>query len=328
MAGNRTRGGGTVTRAVAPGMAAVDMPVVMATVVPAVLVAVMPDQVAGMVTPAQVAVPGMVPRGRPKATDSATASGTRTEGSKTRARTRPWTPADEPVMRPPADWDGPTTELRRGDELYPGARTPFATTTGLDPDTCYRVEGRGNFFTDDSGTIVRAEMSYGGKGNLNWDLNRPQPNMTYVVTPDVNNPVDGFDYRHEFTTDDQGRVVGAQTDNLAFGEATRSGSIQGRIGKVGGEGFEGGHLFAKWFGGGPESLNLVPMHWELNRGTGPSYKALEGRWATLMQEDPPVVIGNVRILPEYDGSDAKPRSITVAWEENGRNRMREFETNG
>src|SRR5690606_7898728 len=105
------------------------------------------------------------------------------------------------------------------------------------------------------------------------------PNMTYVVTPDPIDPSPDLDYRHEFTTDDQGRVIEARTENLAFGEAIRSKSVQQRIGKIGGPGYEGGHLFAKWFGGGPEAINLVPMHWKLNRGAGESWGNLEGMWA-------------------------------------------------
>ena len=107
------------------------------------------------------------------------------------------------------------------------------------------VEGRGDFYTDASGKVTYVEATYGGKGNLNADLNKPQGNVTYVVHPNAGEVPDGVSAAHVFVTDDLGRTVLAHTDHLSLGEADRSPSVQGRVGGEGGDGYDGGHLFGK-----------------------------------------------------------------------------------
>lgn len=190
-------------------------------------------------------------------------------------------------------------------------QTPFAARTDLLPDTQYVVEGRGTFFTDEHGVVTRVEATYGGENGLNYDLHKPQPNVTYVVTPLVRDPVPGVDYSHTFVTDHLGRTVLAETDALSLGDATRSRSVQSRIGGLGGDGYDGGHLFGYQFGGGAESSNLVAMLRSVNQFGPGSFYELESRWARLLGETPPV---DIRLIPiEGVAVVGSLRSRVVIW---------------
>jgi hypothetical protein len=156
------------------------------------------------------------------------------------------------------------------------------------------------------------EATYGGKGNLNADLNKPQGNITYVVHPDAGEVPDGVSAAHVFVTDDLGRTVLAHTDHLSLGEADRSPSVQGRVGAEGGAGYDGGHLFGKGYGGGGEYTNMAAMLKEINRGSGDSYFALENSWRDLLAKDPSTNI-EVRIEPEYPGDSKVPDNFVVEY---------------
>ena len=173
------------------------------------------------------------------------------------------------------------------------------------------VEGRGSFYTDADGQVVHVETTYGST-SLNYDLNRAQPNTTYVVRPDVNDPIEGFDYTHVFETDELGRVTSASTENLSLGDAYRSPSVQSRVGNEGGVDYDGGHLLANQFGGGGESGNLVPMLREVNQSGAGSFYELETRWRNLITGSDPAQV-SVRIEPVYDGVSTVPTEIVVDW---------------
>ncbi|WP_318279218.1 DNA/RNA non-specific endonuclease, partial [Agrococcus baldri] len=198
----------------------------------------------------------------------------------------------------------------------PGPRTPFAARTDLEPNTLYHVEGRGDFYTNADGRVTRVEVEYGGRGSLNADLQRLQPDATYVIRPDVENPIPGANHEHVLTTDAEGRVVQAHTDDLAFGNADRSESVQSRVGDEGGTGYDGGHLFGNQFGGGGEYGNLVAMLESVNRGAGDSFFNLENHWASLLDANPPVRV-SVDIMPEFVPGSRVPEAIVVRWTENG-----------
>lgn len=198
----------------------------------------------------------------------------------------------------------------------PGPRTPFAARTDLEPSALYHVEGRGDFFTDANGRVVRVEVEYGGRGNLNADLQRLQPETTYVIRPDVDSPTAGAAHEHVLLTDAEGRVVQAHTDDLTFADADRSASVQSRVGDEGGPGYDGGHLFGTRFGGGGEYGNLVAMLESVNRGAGDSFFNLESHWASLLDANPPVRVG-VDIMPEFVPGSRVPEAIVVRWTENG-----------
>ena len=218
----------------------------------------------------------------------------------------------------PSDYPRPSVvqEIAVSAADGPGPRTPFAGRTDLEPDTRYTVEGRGDFYTDATGRVVHVEATYGGRGNLNADLLKPQPNTTYVVHPDVTAPVDDRSYAHVFETDSSGRTVHAHTDNLAQGNADRSESVQSRVGREGGEGYEGGHLFGNYFGGGGEDANLVAMLRDLNRGAGESFFNLENHWRQVLRDTPDASI-EVSIRPRYGSDSTVPEAIEVEFSIDG-----------
>lgn len=206
----------------------------------------------------------------------------------------------------------------------PGSRTPFAARADLQPDTVYHVEGRGDFYTDASGRVVRVEATYGGTGNLNADLMNPQPDTTYVVRPDVTNPIGGVDHTHVFVTDGEGRTILAHTDGLSLGDADRAESVQARVGREGGEGFEGGHLFGNSFAGGGEYINHSAMLREINRGAGDSFFGLENQWRQTLKANPDARIA-VDIQPVYSSGGRVPDKFVVKYRvDDGYAEMREF----
>ena len=209
---------------------------------------------------------------------------------------------------------GSTVDLSAAEA--PGSRTPFAARTDLAPDTMYHVEGRGDFYTDSTGKVTYVEANYGGRGSLNADLNHPQPNTTYVVHPDVVNPVDGASHAHVFQTDDAGRTVLAHTDQLALGHADRSESVQSRVGSEGGDGYDGGHLFGNDFGGGGEYANMAAMLRDVNRGAGNSFYNLENEWRSLLKGDAPARI-ELDIEPEYPAGSTVPDQFNVFYRVDG-----------
>lgn len=191
-------------------------------------------------------------------------------------------------------------------------RTPFAARTDLAPSTLYRVEGRGDFYTDMASTVNYVETSYGGRGSLNYDLMKPRPDATYVVHPDITNPVVGADHAHVYRTGEIGRTIYVRTEALAIGEADRSESVQGRTGDEGGEGYDGGHLFGTSFGGGGEYANVVAMLREVNRGKSDSYYNLENQWRAMLREIPPPKI-TVDIQVHYPENSTVPDSFEVEY---------------
>ena len=109
-----------------------------------------------------------------------------------------------------------------------------------------------------------------------------------------------------------GRTAAVHNDELAFGDAYRSGSIQSRIGDLDGPGYDGGHLRANVFGGGTDNISMVAMLKGINRGSGNSYFNLENSWRTLLKTDPPPVI-RADIYPAYIGGSKLPHEITVEY---------------
>ncbi|MFD2794573.1 DNA/RNA non-specific endonuclease [Promicromonospora vindobonensis] len=202
----------------------------------------------------------------------------------------------------------------------PSPRKPFAALDNLEPNAAYEVPNRGTFYTDDTGKVVHVEAQYGRTGALNWDLMKPQPDVTYVVND------------HVFVTDHAGRTIEAYADDLQIGDADRSRSIQGRIGNIGGEEYDGGHLLANMFAGGPEDINLVPMLSDLNQGNSPgdTFYAVEQELRAKLRPppdagpdwEPPSI--KFKVLPEYEGESRVPIAITVEYTVDGDTERRRF----
>jgi len=197
-------------------------------------------------------------------------------------------------------------------QLHVGANDPFTTVKGLQPDTVYHVEGRGDFYTNADGKVDYVKTTYGDdKDHLNPDLMNPQPDTTYVVTPQIKDPTPGLNYDHVFVTDDVGRTALFHTDNLGLGQDARdpfvNNSVTRKAGHVGGTGFDGGHTDGSQFGGGTEFVNLTPQAARgVNRSGGQFYQ-IEQKWADTLKSDGSVTDVTVEI--RFPG-DAKPIHTT------------------
>jgi len=104
----------------------------------------------------------------------------------------------------------------------------------------------------------------------------------------------------------------AEFDDLQLGDADRSESVQKRIGKEGGVGYEGGHLLANMFGGGGEKINIVPMLKDVNRGADKSFGNLEKALQRLVSGESPENV-RLQVKPQFEDSSAVPRQVDVRY---------------
>jgi hypothetical protein len=159
----------------------------------------------------------------------------------------------------------------------------------------YHVPGRGDFYTDHTGKVTYVEATYGGK-TLNQDLHKPLPDVTYVVHSNVRNrEAGGSSYAHVFVTDSESRTILAHTDRLSRGDAVRSEHTQTKTGNEGGDGYDGGHSYRTWAGGGGEYLNITAQLREINQfgklgKLDPNYPNsfydIEDIWRALLPDRP------------------------------------------
>ena len=78
--------------------------------------------------------------------------------------------------------------------------------------------------------------------------------------------------------------------------------VQTQVRAPGGSGYDGGHSFANFAGGGGEYINLDAMLGATNRGAGDSVFDLDGTWRSMLREDPSKIIPiTVRKIFDYDG---------------------------
>ena len=132
-----------------------------------------------------------------------------------------------------------------------------------------------------------------------------KPNVQYVTE-------DGYKY----TTDDLGRIVNVEADNLVLKEGTRNESMQrvvGRQDRLPDD--DGGHLIATQFNGPGDIDNLVAQNKQINRAGGEWYK-MEMEWAQALKEKPPKNV-SVNINPVYSGSSLRPNSFEVIYKIEG-----------
>ena len=192
-------------------------------------------------------------------------------------------------------------------KLYPGKRTPFGAKGGLDPNTCYHVEGRGDYYTNADSEVCHIETdSKLVTGSLNIDLQKPLPNATYTV--------DGM---FHYTTDEWSRTVRVEMDYLHVvdkDDTARHRDTQSAVASIGRSVYpkthwDGGHLAGTRFAGIPEKINLVPMPDYINqsRTTHPnrSYWELENDIAAHPGE-----YNDIVITPEYPNPPNGATSLT------------------
>lgn len=108
--------------------------------------------------------------------------------------------------------------------------------------------------------------------------------------------------------------VGAAWPSSAPAIATSTSSVSGRIG---GAGYDGGHLIGTLFGGAGERINLVPQLASVNRG---EFRAMEKEWADALLAGKSV---RVEVSPVY-GQGSVPTKIGVVYWMDGLKFERKF----
>ena len=133
-------------------------------------------------------------------------------------------------------------------------------------------------------------------------------NETTGLKPDIRYESNGYKY----TTDELGRIKTATANELRLEEGSRNSTDQV---KAGGEdrraNDDGGHLFARIFGGSGRIDNIVAMDRNVNRG---EYKAIENQLAAALSDGKDVSM-NVKL--EYIGESQRPSKIIVKYSIDG-----------
>lgn len=122
---------------------------------------------------------------------------------------------------------------------------------------------------------------------------------------------------YHYETDEVGRVEYV-SGKLELGEAVRDLQEQGRVGREGVEGDEGGHFIGARFAGSPEGINLFPQDMNLNRG---QWKAMENEWDRAVQRGAEV---ETIIHSVYEGDDKRPMGLDVLYTIDGVTHQRSF----
>lgn len=146
--------------------------------------------------------------------------------------------------------------------------------------------------------VIHAQA--GSTGHWNSELNAPlQPDTVYAL-----------DNGHAYLTDGQGRVIQAegQIDGVPH---DRNGYQQRKVGALGGQGYDGGHLIGSNLGGAGEAINIVPQESGSNRG---AYRVMEDELAAAARAGSDV---ELTVSPVYTDPDAVPDRIDVAYSIDG-----------
>ncbi|RJF40057.1 hypothetical protein D4740_12655, partial [Actinomyces sp. 2119] len=75
-----------------------------------------------------------------------------------------------------------TVEVGKGSDLAPRHDEPFGRGVELEPSTCYHVDQRGSFYTDESGVVVHVEAHSAVERRGWWDIRSP-------MNPDLRDPL-------------------------------------------------------------------------------------------------------------------------------------------
>ena len=211
----------------------------------------------------------------------------------------------------------PTTVL----DIIPGAGKALGKVgvlirggaTAREVAVATRIESRGLAELERAAQVqaARAEAHYasqgvkviretpGQRGAWNASLNGPlEPNAAYVLANG-----------HSYVTDAAGRVTRADAtlDLAKLGSGDRNVYQQVVSGRIGGEGYDGGHLIGTLFGGAGERINLVPQLSSVNRG---SFRAMEKQWADALTANKTV---RVEVNPVYAATGQVPTRIDVTY---------------
>lgn len=114
-----------------------------------------------------------------------------------------------------------------------------------------------------------------------------------------------------YKTDGQGRLSEV-SGQLRSNKATRNPGQQALVGKASGiTGDEGGHMIAAMFDGpGEGPLHLTPQSWNLNRGKGSKWRAMENKWKAALERGDSV---RVNIEIKWDAAGKRPERFDVTY---------------
>ena len=163
---------------------------------------------------------------------------------------------------------------------------------------------------------VKRVQSGGGCGGQSNCLNVTLEADTHYIVSSKRN---GSNSEYIYTTDANGRVESVSGD-LDLEPGFRSSYQQRQAGSDGFPSDEGGHLIGTQFDGPGDGINLVPQNWELNRGAGSPWRAMESAWADALSDTPPKsVTVNMRLEYPSSGSNLpnRPDRFVVEWEIDG-----------
>ncbi|MFY4673511.1 DNA/RNA non-specific endonuclease [Bacillus anthracis] len=132
------------------------------------------------------------------------------------------------------------------------------------------------------------------------------PNVRYITE-------DGYKY----TTDELGRIVDVEAEELILQKGKRNTGMQvaaGRENRLPDD--DGGHLIGTQFHGSGDIDNLVAQNKQINRSGGEWYN-MEKEWANALSEIPPKKV-SVKIEPVYQGTSLRPNYFEIVYEIEGK----------
>jgi hypothetical protein len=135
-----------------------------------------------------------------------------------------------------------------------------------------------------------------------FDRSGPQWDKDGNLKSNIEYTTGEYDYRYK--TDDQGRIIFVEADNLKLtNREKRLDHNPNTPGKQ--EGDDAGHLIGDRFGGSPDIDNLVSQLSDVNKG---EYKKLENEFADAIKRAENV---QVKIEVVYEGGSSRPSEIIV-----------------
>ncbi|CAI8706496.1 MULTISPECIES: DNA/RNA non-specific endonuclease [Bacillus] len=132
------------------------------------------------------------------------------------------------------------------------------------------------------------------------------PNVRYITE-------DGYKY----TTDELGRIVDVEAEELILQKGKRNTGMQvaaGREDRLPDD--DGGHLIGTQFHGSGDIDNLVAQNKQINRSGGEWYN-MEKEWANALGGNPLKKV-SVKIEPVYSGQSMRPNSFMVEYQIQGK----------
>ncbi|MBK1985940.1 DNA/RNA non-specific endonuclease, partial [Listeria ivanovii] len=117
---------------------------------------------------------------------------------------------------------------------------------------------------------------------------------------------------YKYTTDELGRIVDVDAEELVLETAERNEGMQriaGREDRLPDD--DGGHLIGSQFHGSGDIDNLVAQNSQINRSGGEWY-SMEQEWASALKENPPRKV-TVKIEPQYLGTSLRPDAFRVSY---------------